>query len=395
MTKPGFREWWAAGQAIRGGNLLRLEGPRELTRTFERNFSDYMGAEHALTVTSGTVALHAAMTAIGVGPGDEVLVPAYTWIASAAAPALAGAVPVLVDIDETLTMDPADIERKITPHTKAILPVHMVNAPCDMDAIMDIARRHGLAVVEDACQAVGIEYKGRKLGTFGEIGVYSFNHYKNMTIGEGGALVTNDSRLYARLMNFHDLGIWAREGYEAGNEPAFLSSHSRMTEVQGAMLDVQLSRLPGSIARLKANRKVVDEVLRSAGSPRISPHNDVASAATMTVIFDTEQEAAEFARRPGVYRIYDNSKHVYTNWDPIINHRTSHPKLNPWAWAHRQITYNAETCGRTLAIMRRSCRLHLSPSWPAPVMRLVARALYCPKSPETATYRLVQRAKRA
>jgi dTDP-4-amino-4,6-dideoxygalactose transaminase len=394
MGKPGFREWLAAGQAIRGGNLLRHEGPRRLTAKFERDFADFMGAQHALTVTSGTVALHAAMTAIGVGPGDEVLVPAYTWIASAAAPALAGAVPVLVDVDETLTIDPADLERKITPYTKAIIPVHMVNAPCDMDAIMAVARRHGLAVVEDACQAVGIEYKGRKLGTFGDIGVYSFNHYKNMTIGEGGAVVTDDSRLHARLMNFHDLGIWAREGYEAGNEPAFLASHSRVTEVQGAMLRVQLSRLPRSIARLKTNRKIVEQVVRQAGL-RPSPHNDPASAATVTVIFDTEQEAAEFARRPGVYRIYDNSKHVYTNWDPIINHRTSHPKLNPWAWAHRRISYDEATCARTLAIMRRSCRLHVSASWPAPLMRFVARTLYRPNSTDGAAYRLMERLKGA
>lgn len=391
MAKPGFREWWAAGQAIRGGNLLRHEGPRKLTAKFERNFAAFMGAEHALTVTSGTVALHAAMTALGVGPGDEVLVPAYTWIATAAAPALAGAVPILVDIDETLTMDPADLERKITPYTKAIIPVHMVNAPCDMDAIMDVARRHGLPVVEDACQAVGVEYKGRKLGTFGEIGVYSFNHYKNMTIGEGGAVVTDDSRLYARLMNFHDLGIWARDGYEAGNEPAFVSAHSRVTEVQGAMLNVQLSRLPRSIARLKANRKVVEQVLRETGDLQISPHNDPAAAATMTVIFDTEQKAAEFGRRPGVYRIYDNSKHVYTNWDPIINQRTAHPKLNPWAWAHRRLSYDAGTCARTLSIMRRSCRLHVSASWPQPAMRFVAKALYRPSSTDSAAYRLMER----
>lgn len=395
MAKPGFREWLAAGQAIRGGNLLRLEGPRRLTTRFEHNFARYMGSEYALTVTSGTVALHAAMTAIGVGPGDEVLVPAYTWIASAAAPALAGAVPVLVDIDETLTMDPLDLERKVTPYTKAILPVHMVNAPCDMDAIMDIARRHGLAVVEDACQAVGVDYKGRKLGSIGDIGVYSFNHYKNMTIGEGGALVTDDAHLFARLMNFHDLGIWARDGYEAGNEPAFLASHSRMTEVQGAMLGVQLSRLPKSIARLKAARKVVEQVLQSAGGIRISPHNDPENAATVTVIFDTEQEARDYARRPGVHCLYDNSKHVYTNWDPIMNHRTAHPALNPWAWAHRPITYDADTCARTLAIMRRSCRLHLSPTWPAPVMRYMAKAVYRPNSPASPAYRLVELAKGA
>ncbi len=116
---------------------------------------------------------------------------------------------------------------------------------------MDIAQRHSLMVVEDACQAVGVDYKGRKCGSFGEVGVYSFNHYKNMTIGEGGAVVTNDPALFSRLMNFHDLGIWAREGYEAGNNPAFLASHSRVTEVQGAMLDVQLSR---TLAQYRAHQ---------------------------------------------------------------------------------------------------------------------------------------------
>ena len=390
MSKPGLREWLAAGRAIRGGNLLRHEGPSGLTANFVRNFAAHMGSEHALTLTSGTVALHAAMTAIGVGPGDEVLVPAYTWIATAAAPALAGAVPVLVDIDETLTIDPEDLERKITAQTKAIIPVHMVNAPCNMDAILNIAHRNGLKVVEDACQAVGVEYKNRKCGSFGDIGVYSFNHYKNMTIGEGGAVVTNDSRLYARLMNFHDLGIWAREGYEARNEPAFLASHSRVTEVQGAMLDVQLSRLPGSIDRLKTNRKVVEDVLTKSGGPRISPHNDVESAATLTVIFDSEEEACEYAKRPGVHRIYDNSKHVYTNWDPILNHRTAHPKLNPWSWAQRQIVYDASTCARTLDIMRRSCRVTLSPDWSGTVTRLIANAILRPNSPGGVPYRLLQ-----
>lgn len=394
MGKPGFREWLATGKALRGKNLLRHEGPYQLTLGFEQRFAEHMGARHALALTSGTVALHAAMTAIGVGPGDEVIVPAYTWIASAAAPALAGAVPVLADIDETLTLDPADLERKITPQTRAVIPVHMANAPCNMDAIMDIARRHSLVVVEDACQAVGVDYKGRKCGTFGEIGVYSFNHYKNMTIGEGGAVVTDDPVLFSRLMNFHDLGIWARDGYEAGSNPAFLASHSRVTEVQGAMLGVQLSRLTASLAGLKRNRKVIAEVLRDAGGLRISPHNDPDNAATMTVIFDTEAEAEAFGRRPGVHRIYDNSKHVYTNWDPIVNKRTAHPAMNPWAWAKRPISYNEQTCARTLDIMRRSCRITINPGWPAAFARRLAKTLWTPDASEGATYRLITHLKK-
>lgn len=393
MSKPGFREWLAVGKALRGKNLLRHEGPYQLTLGFERALARHMGANQALTLTSGTVALHAAMTAIGVGPGDEVIVPAYTWIASAAAPALAGAIPVLADIDETLTLDPADLERKITPQTRAIIPVHMVNAPCNMDAIMDIARRYGLKVVEDSCQAVGIDYKGRKCGTFGDVGVYSFNHYKNMTIGEGGAVVTDDPVLFSRMMNFHDLGIWARDGYEAGNNPAFLASHSRVTEVQGAMLGVQLSRLAKSVAQLKRNRKAIEDVLRNADGIRISPHNDPDNAATMTVIFETEAQSEAFGRRPGVHRIYDNSKHVYTNWEPIVNQRTAHPAMNPWQWAKRPISYNEQTCARTLDIMRRSCRITISPQWPTWFARLLARALWVPNAENGRVYHLAARLK--
>ncbi len=393
MSKPGFREWLAVGKALRGKNLLRHEGPYRLTAGFERNFADHMGSGHALALTSGTVGLHAAMTAIGVGPGDEVIVPAYTWIASAAAPALAGAVPILADIDETLTLNPVDLERKITPHTKAIIAVHMVNAPCNMDAIMDIARRHSLMVVEDSCQAVGVDYKGRKCGTFGQVGVYSFNHYKNMTIGEGGAVVTNDPVLFSRLMNFHDLGIWARDGYEAGNNPAFLASHSRVTEVQGAMLGVQLSRLSRSIARIKRNCKAIEQVLRDAGGIRISPHNDPGNAATMTVSFDTEAEAEAFGQRPGVHRIYDNSKHVYTNWDPILNQRTAHPAMNPWAWARRPISYDEHTCARTLDIMRRTCRITINPGWSAMLSRTLAKNLWTPNAQAGTAYRIIARLK--
>lgn len=393
MSKPGFREWLAVGKALRGKNLLRHEGPYGLTAGFERNFAEYMGSSHALALTSGTVGLHAAMTAIGVGPGDEVIVPAYTWIASAAAPALAGAVPILADIDETLTLDPSDLERKITPHTKAIIPVHMVNSPCNMDAIMDIAQRHSLMVVEDACQAVGVEYKGRKCGSFGKVGVYSFNHYKNMTIGEGGAVVTDDPALFSKLMNFHDLGIWARDGYEAGNNPAFLASHSRVTEVQGAMLGVQLSRLEHSIKRIKRNRTAIAEVLCDSGEFRISPHNDPDNAATMTVSFQTEGEAEAFSQRPGVHRIYDNSKHVYTNWDPILNQRTAHPAMNPWAWARRHISYDEHTCARTLDIMRRTCRITIDPGWSPMLARILAQILWTPKAQATSAYRVIARLK--
>ena len=146
--------------------------------------------------------------------------PAYTWMATAAAPVMVGAVPVLVDIDESLTIDPADIERKITPYTRAIMPVHMLNLPCNMDAIMAIAKKRKLLVIEDACQAVGVRYKDRYCGAIGDAGAFSFNAYKNINIGEGGAVITNDDRIFARARKYHDLG-------SAGAQPRARRSTSR------------------------------------------------------------------------------------------------------------------------------------------------------------------------
>lgn len=374
MPRLGLREWIACGPPIMRGNLLRHEGPLRLVTRFESEFADYVGAKHALALTSGTTALHAAVSALGIGPGDEVIVPAYTWIATAAAPALAGAVPVLVDINESLTIDPAAIEAKISKRTKAIIPVHMANACCDMDAIMAIARRHNLLVIEDSAQAVGVKYKGRMCGSFGDIGVYSFNQHKNMSIGEGGAVVTNDRTIFNRLMNFHDLGIWARDGYDKNGEPPFIASHSRITEIQGAMLRVQLSRMPGHMKALKRRAQMARNAVKAGEAVRLSPHHDPDDCYTVTVIFDTEAEAVAYSAKPGVIRLYDNTKHIYTNWEPIINKRTVHPGLNPWAWTDRDITYDADSCAKTIDILKRSCKLVISARWPLPVLQWRSRA---------------------
>lgn len=376
MAKLGFREWLAAGAAIADGGLSRYDSRLKFTQKFESRFADMVGARHALAVNNGTAALSTALAAAGIGPGDEVLVPAYTWMATPAAPVLAGAVPILVDVDESLTIDPADIERKITPYTKAIIPVHMVNAPANMDAIMAIARRHGLLVIEDACQAVGVQYGDRFCGGIGHMGAFSFNRLKNMTVGEGGAVCTSEPRLHDRALNFHDLGVWARGiGSDESNEPVFVGGNLRVTEIQTAMLNVQLTKLKRSLAKWKARRKVMAEEIERAGSLRISPHHSPDNAVTLTVIFDHESEAEAFAQQRGVTRVFGNSKHIYTNWRAIMEQRTSHPKFNPWAWANREITYTPDMCARTLDILRRTCRIGLGERWPVPVMRYAARRL--------------------
>lgn len=385
MAKTGLREWFAVGRVMASGRLARYGGAGEgpLGR-FEAAYCRKFDVRHTLTVSSGTGALICGLAAAGLGPGDEVLVPAYTWIATAAAVLAVGAVPVLVDIDQTLTMDPHDIERRISPRTRAILPVHMANMVCDMDAIMRIARRHGLLVIEDACQAVGVRYKGRRAGTIGDIGAYSFNQFKNMNVGEGGALVTDDERHFVRARMYHDVGAVFRGHLDQCNEPAFFGVNLKASQIQGAMLEVQLRRLDPLIARMRRRHRLMSRILARSDAFRLGPHNDPDNAVGLHVVFDTAGEAEAFAakHRRGVYRLYDSSRHVYTNWRPVLDQRAAHAKMNPYSWAASAIDYGPDQCARSLDILRRSCRISLGEHYPLALMAFLARRMAARSGPE-------------
>ena len=198
MYIAGEEEIEAIARVIRTNALFRYGIGQECDR-FEKRYAAYLGVEHFALAASGSNALAAAMVAVGLGPGDEVLIPAHTYLATATSVLAVGAIPVIVDIDESITIDPAAVEAAIGPCTRAVVPVHMWGAACDLDAIMEIAARRGLIVIEDACQGVGGGYKGRKFGSIGHIGAFSFNYYKNMTSGEGGGVSVNDERLAKRV----------------------------------------------------------------------------------------------------------------------------------------------------------------------------------------------------
>ncbi|WP_170467466.1 aminotransferase class I/II-fold pyridoxal phosphate-dependent enzyme [Ruegeria arenilitoris] len=372
MQRLGFREWLAAGTAIARGDLLRNSGSGQYCRRFERRLSELTGAKQTLMVNSGTSALTVALASLGVGPGDEVLVPAYTWMASAAAVVHVGAVPILVEIDETLAIDPKDIENKISHYTRAILPVHMSNRPCNMDSILKTAKKHGLLVVEDACQAVGIKYRGQHCGAIGDAGAFSFNQHKNITIGESGAVLLSSDHDYFRAFNYHDIGISYRNDAFAEPSPLFIGLNLRANEISGAMMNTQLSTLHRVISRMKRRYEVVTEALEKGRFP-LAPQNDPDNALGVVVTFDTEKEAEAFAERRGVSRVFDSTKHVYSNWDPILEKRTFHPKVDPWAWAQRPIEYAPDMCPRTLDILRRSCRVGIGERYPLALVRMVAR----------------------
>ena len=193
MYKVGQAEIEALTRVIESGALFRYGVGHECER-FEQRYAAYLGVKHFALAASGSNALAAAMAAVGIGPGDEVIIPAHTYMATATSVLTCGAIPLIVDVDESITIDPKAVEAAIGPRTRAIVPVHMWGAACDMDAIMEIATRRNLIVVEDACQGVGGGYKGRKFGAVGHIGAFSFNYYKNMTCGEGGGVSVNDDR---------------------------------------------------------------------------------------------------------------------------------------------------------------------------------------------------------
>jgi dTDP-4-amino-4,6-dideoxygalactose transaminase len=376
MPRVGARELIALGRVVAGGRLLRYDaGASGFTARFENQLKEKLRVKHVLVVNSGTSALIAALVGAGIGPGDEVLVPAYTHLSTAAAPLAVGAVPVLVDINESLTIDPEDIRRKITPYTKAIIPVHMMNLVCDMDAILAIAKQFNLRVIEDACQAVGATYRDRRVGTIGDAGAFSFNQHKNLTSGEGGAVLTNDDRIFTRARMYHDVGTYTREFEFEDNEPIFAGLNLKVSELTGAVLYAQLPRLDPLLRRLRKRRMVMIKYLGRSPKLRISPHNDAANAIGLSVIFERCEDAKAFAAQKGVQRLIDTDRHVYTNWVPILTQRTHEERLNPYNWTHREITYSADMCSSSLDILDRTCRVSLGERYPVAVMRLKAKLL--------------------
>ncbi len=185
------REIDAVTAVLKSTNLFRFCEDSNVA-AFEQEAAEFLGVKHTLMVNSGTSAIVCALTGAGIGPGDEVIVPGYTYIATAAAVVGVGAVPVIAEIDESLGLDPKDVEKKITPYTKAIIPVYMQGVPARVDALVEVARKHNLKIVEDCCQCVGGKYKGRYVGTIGDAGAWSLNYYKVITTGEGGLVYTDD-----------------------------------------------------------------------------------------------------------------------------------------------------------------------------------------------------------
>ncbi len=232
----------------------------DLVEKFENEFAAYCGSKYAITCVNGSVSLRLALIACGVKPGDEVIVPPYTFITTASSVIECNCVPVFVDIDpETYNMDPAQIEAAITERTKAIIPVHFGGLACDMDAILAIAKKHGLRVIEDAAHAHGAEYRGKKLGSIGDVGSFSFQSSKNLTSGEGGIVITDDDELYAMMHSLRNVGrIEGGQWYDHYNP----GCNYRITQMQAVLLSQQLKRLADQTARRNENGLYLNTLLK-------------------------------------------------------------------------------------------------------------------------------------
>ena len=255
----------AALAVLRSGNLFRYYGddpdnPPRVVSDLEAEARRWIGTDYALAVSSGTAALEAALAAISVGPGDEVIVPAWSWISCVTTIVRSGALPVLAEVDETLCLDPAEIARLTTPRTRAVLVVHYQGITADLDAIIQESHRRGLFVIEDCAESPGVTYRGRKVGAWGDIAIFSFQHNKAMTAGEGGLLVTRDIRAYERAVRMSDLGQYRphHATITPAQEPAFSGGQFRMSELTAAIALTQLRKVDA----IRAHCRKLQEIIR-------------------------------------------------------------------------------------------------------------------------------------
>ena len=342
--------------------------------TYEKEFAAKIGARYALAVSSGTAALECAMAALQIGPGDEVILPAWTWHSDCTAVVRAGALPVFSEIDESFNLDPADIEARITAQTKAIVAVHLQGNPANLDPILAIARKHKLRVIEDCSQAVGASYKGRRLGSMGDIGTYSHQESKTITSGEGGTLVSSDPELFERAVRFHDVGnIFAPHKEMLGEVrlSPFVGTNLRMSEFAGGVMLAQLRKLDMIIGSVRANAARVYSGLKEVPGLRfrLRPDPDGDLASPVFIRFDSKVQRDRFLELMKAENVPGNGPggSVILPTQPYIENKiATHPAWPTWTSARgKAIRYGAASCPRTIDILSRFAGVPVGPKYSA------------------------------
>ena len=365
-------EMQAVEEVLRSRSLFRYYGPQLLRKTeeFEQRLREITGAEYALGVSSGTAALQAALVGLGVEDGDEVIVPAVTFIATVGAVINARAVPVFAEVDESLNLDPASFEAQITAKTKAVIPVHLANVACDMDPIMAVAKKHSVRVLEDSAQAMGVTYRGRQVGSIGDAGAFSLQLSKNITTGEGGALVTNHFMVFDRAARYHDQGgqftTSTGDVRELTSGEPFIGTNLRMTEIAGALAAAQLDRLDGIVATMRTLAASIRQRLGDLPVEWRHIPDMAGEGGSVTMFFESDEIAVRFAaalRAEGIPagRVYGGQP-VYAN-PAVLNQKT--------AWSHgcpfnckehpTERTYHMGLCPRSENLLGRSLSIGIGP----------------------------------
>src|SRR5687767_11087479 len=346
---PGFELFGAeerkhVNDVLETGIMMRygFDGPRKgvwKAKELEQAMCTKLGCQYTQLVSSGTAALTTALSALGVGYGDEVIMPAFTFVASFEAVISVGAVPVLVDVDDSLTIKPDAIRKAITSKTKCIMPVHMCGSMSDLDAIQAICKEHKLLLLEDACQSIGATYKGKSLGTIGDAGTFSFDFVKTMTCGEGGAVLTNNEDLYIKCDGFTDHGHDHKGNDRGAEQHPFIGYNFRISELHAAVGLAQIKRLPEFLSIQKTNHARLKNILSLV--PGISfrripdPAGD--SCTFLSWFLPTEEitraVVAELRSQQilaGNFYWYDNNWHYIRKWEHLKNSITLnalHPDL--------------------------------------------------------------------
>jgi 8-amino-3,8-dideoxy-alpha-D-manno-octulosonate transaminase len=335
---PGYERWSdlerkELNDVLDNGVLMRygFDGMRKghwKSKELEAAICSTFGCKYAQLTSSGTAALTTAMSVLGIGYGDEVITPAFTFVASFEAVLSVGAVPVLVDVDDTLTLNPDAVRKAITPKTKAIMPVHMCGSMADMDALIAICKEHNLILLEDACQSIGGSYKGKQLGTIGDAGTFSFDYVKTMTCAEGGVVMTNREDVYIKSDGYTDHGH-DHLGVDRGADlHPFIGYNFRISELHSAVGLAQIKRLPEFLADQKKNHTALKNILSQI--PEISfrripdPEGDSCSFLCWFLPTEAITKAVVAALKtqgilPGNFYWFDNNWHYIRKWDHLKN----------------------------------------------------------------------------
>ncbi len=384
MYRIGGPELKRVEKIFESGDIFRYGHAGECDK-FEKDWGERTGTKYVRMVTSGTAAIYCALVGLSVGPGDEVLVPSCTYMATALAVLAAGAIPIVADVDESITLSAKDFEKRITKATKAVIPVHMWGLPCDMKGIMRVARKHKILVLEDACQAVGGGYDGKMLGSIGHAGAFSFNYYKNMSSGEGGAFVTNNKKVFDRGSVASDCCSYYWNPEEHKEEEQFAGLNYRATEISGAILNAQLQRIDGMLEKMQGHKMQLLKVGADAGLESIVNNSlEYECGTNLGFIFPTEEAARKFVaslneRKVRGFLPIDTGRHVYTRWDPVMRKQGAHhPSMNPYNFPENKklkVKYSMDMCQDSLDILSRSVLIPMHPDNTQARVRQIGKAI--------------------